>query len=498
MRLFRGRGTAPAAVIALAVVLVVFVVWFGATATLTRNSAQFGRLTALSGVYALVLAALAAAVTMTAWAVNRHRDAGKEPDRATDDAAAEKEPGRAPAPREDRATQPSGASPRPLRRIATVAVASAVLAIAGLFIAIGIDPGRHAGGGTPHASGTSAAPRTPTPPASGTSSVSPALGTVGWTDSITGSVTASPAVADGTIYLATSDGVYALSATSGHASWNQSEAGLASTSPEADDGTVYVGTSSGYAGGAGGVYALSASDGQVLWQYPGDEFGLAAAGGTVYAASSGGEVYALSADGKLQWQYSTGFEFGSGLAVAGGTIYVAAYTGLEALDAAGGRVGGQLLWTYSGDGTDTPVVAGRTVYVGSADGKVHALDTGSGAVRWTWGTGIPVKTSLAVAGGTVYVGAANGTVYALSTASGRLLWSYPTSEPIESSPVVAGGDLYVANQGGVYVLNTANGQVLWTYSVDATIDFSPAVANGYVYVATQNETMYALRPPHSL
>jgi outer membrane protein assembly factor BamB len=459
MRLFRGRGTAPAAVIALAVVLVVFVVWFGATATLTRNSAQFGRLTALSGVYALVLAALAAAVTMTAWAVNRHRDAGKEPDRATDDAAAEKEPGRAPAPREDRATQPSGASPRPLRRIATVVVASAVLAIAGLFIAIGIDPGRHAGGGTPHASGTSAAPRTPTPPASGTSSVSPALGTVGWTDSITGSVTASPAVADGTIYLATSDGVYALSATSGHASWNQSEAGLASTSPEADDGTVYVGTSSGYAGGAGGVYALSASDGQVLWQYPGDEFGLAA---------------------------------------AGGTIYVAAYTGLEALDAAGGRVGGQLLWTYSGDGTDTPVVAGRTVYVGSADGKVHALDTGSGAVRWTWGTGIPVKTSLAVAGGTVYVGAANGTVYALSTASGRLLWSYPTSEPIESSPVVAGGDLYVANQGGVYVLNTANGQVLWTYSVDATIDFSPAVANGYVYVATQNETMYALRPPHSL
>src|SRR5262245_48758459 len=64
---------AVVAVVVLASVLAAAAVGFGAWATVTRDSALFGRQTALAEVYSLVLAAVAAAVAMLAWA---HRSRG--------------------------------------------------------------------------------------------------------------------------------------------------------------------------------------------------------------------------------------------------------------------------------------------------------------------------------------------------------------------------------------------------------------------------------------
>jgi outer membrane protein assembly factor BamB len=42
--------------------------------------------------------------------------------------------------------------------------------------------------------------------------------------------------------------------------------------------------------------------------------------------------------------------------------------------------------------------------MGSNDGKIYALDAGSGACLWTAVTGSKVGSSRTIAGGTVYVG----------------------------------------------------------------------------------------------
>ena len=62
-------------------------------------------------------------------------------------------------------------------------------------------------------------------------------------------------------------------------------------------------------------------------------------------------------------------------------------------------------------------MAGGTVYIGSDDHKVYALDAATGRLRWAYYTGSSVDSSPAVAGGTVYVGSDNETVYALDTRS---------------------------------------------------------------------------------
>jgi hypothetical protein len=72
----------------------------------------------------------------------------------------------------------------------------------------------------------------------------------------------------------------------------------------------------------------------------------------------------------------------------------------------------------------SPAVVGGTVYIGSGDGNVYALDPADGSERWSYDTGgeepvyDDVISSPAVVNGTVYVGTIeawnNGSVLALT------------------------------------------------------------------------------------
>jgi outer membrane protein assembly factor BamB len=78
-------------------------------------------------------------------------------------------------------------------------------------------------------------------------------------------------------------------------------------------------------------------------------------------------------------------------------------------------------WTASTGGAveSSPTVAMlayRTVFVGSDDGKLYAFGSLDGTLEWTGATGGPVRSSPAVAGGLVYVGSDGGNLYAFDAA----------------------------------------------------------------------------------
>ena len=80
--------------------------------------------------------------------------------------------------------------------------------------------------------------------------------------------------------------------------------------------------------------------------------------------------------------------------------------------------GGDVVWEFeTGDDVDSsPTVADGTVFVGSADNNVYALDARDGTERWTYETGSGVRSSPTVVNGTVFVGSGpveSGAVYAL-------------------------------------------------------------------------------------
>jgi serine/threonine-protein kinase len=155
------------------------------------------------------------------------------------------------------------------------------------------------------------------------------------------------------------------------------------------------------------------------------------------------------------------------------------------------------VWRYPATGglkqplRGAPVIDSGTVYVGSDDGNVYALDEKTGAKRWAFQTGARVQTSPAVAGGAVFVIADNSssgqsTLFALDAATGKLRWNYsPRGVALNSSPPTVAGDRVFVGFGDrtVKAVDAASGAVLWSSPV--RFPFSPfnglAYASGSVY-----------------
>lgn len=156
---------------------------------------------------------------------------------------------------------------------------------------------------------------------------------------------------------------------------------------------------------------------------------------------------------------------------------------------------GTLKWVFTTDGAihSSPAVANGTVYVGSRDFKLYALDAATGTKRWEYKTGSWVESSPSIVNGVVYFGSNDGKLYALDAQSGEKLWDFKTRYPIMSSPAVANGIVYFgADDCYIYALDTATGTKLWDFKTDGYVKSSPVVANGIVYVGSGSDSSYAL------
>jgi outer membrane protein assembly factor BamB len=154
---------------------------------------------------------------------------------------------------------------------------------------------------------------------------------------------------------------------------------------------------------------------------------------------------------------------------------------------------GRTVWTLdAGVMESSPLIAGRTVYVGSWDGRLYALEAGSGRVRWSFGTGGRVKGGAAYAGGTVFVGSYEGRVYALAASNGKLRWVANLGARVYATPAVASRSVIVGTLGGtVYALDAATGHTKWIRRTGSYVYSSAAIWHGTAYVGSYDQHLYA-------
>jgi outer membrane protein assembly factor BamB/actin-like ATPase involved in cell morphogenesis len=196
-----------------------------------------------------------------------------------------------------------------------------------------------------------------------------------------------------------------------------------------------------------------------------------------------------AAQPRLLWSYTAGGPVTGSPALADGTVYIGSADGsVHALDQADGR----LVWRFSaGSPVLAPQARDGVVYAASRDGWVYAIGAADGTLRWRVRAGQAVSSSPAVAGETVYIGSDDNAVYAFSLA-GRRRWRAGTSGPVPTTPAVAGGIVYAgAADGRLYALDAASGQRRWSAPVDAT-PFSTVAAPGAVFAGTADGTGHAL------
>lgn len=126
-------------------------------------------------------------------------------------------------------------------------------------------------------------------------------------------------IAESTIFGATGDVLFARSASDGSKKW-EFRTGIVKASPAVANGTIYVGSTENR------LYALSVASGELEWLVPTDAAVQSApsiADGVVYFGTDAGTIYAVDAEnGEQLWTFETGGKVQSSPAVVGGTLYV--------------------------------------------------------------------------------------------------------------------------------------------------------------------------------
>ena len=202
--------------------------------------------------------------------------------------------------------------------------------------------------------------------------------------------------------------------------------------------------------------------------------GVVVAEDRLFFGSMDGELVALSASsGMPQWSPFTPevAKSGVGFGCAPASVSVAIY--------------------------GTPVVAGDLVYFGGYNGKVYAINSSSGALRWVYPREdniSPIVGGLVVEGGRVFGAASDGKIYALDAETGDLRWDFQADGKIWATPVVVGEALYVGSlDKKLYALNAADGGQKWQpFEVDGAIVATPLVYKNTVYFGSVDRHMYAV------
>ena len=272
------------------------------------------------------------------------------------------------------------------------------------------------------------------------------------------------------------------------------------------DGVVYVGSHDG------NLYAVK--DGKELWHFTtGDRVWSTpalAAGGTVYVGSDDDFLYAL--DGKTgakKWALQIGAckpTTGKGPQAVkcdvdgavtigpDGTVYV----GGDGIYAVSGQ--GKQLWRApTGDHVSSPPALsldGQTLYAGSQDHAIYAVDALNGSLRWSLRTEDQVEPAPVIGqDGTIYIGGDDRKLRALHP-TGELAWALITGGDIpRAAALAADGTIYVATHDKNLYAVKPDGVVAWTFATAGKIHCSPVVgADGSILIGSEDDRVYAVSP----
>jgi outer membrane protein assembly factor BamB len=320
---------------------------------------------------------------------------------------------------------------------------------------------------------------------------------VNWQAKAGGAVPDNLAIVGDVVYFTSDDRIlHAVSRATGAELWMQELAnGTApGAGPVVADGRIYL------MDGSGATEALDPNGGNVLWQgrtrYDSPSQ-LVSADETLYLGTGDGLLVALDAtNGAERWKVELSPDGAQvhNPAAADGFVYAGtAGAGFFAVDA----TTHEIAWTADlhGDDPGTASVNDGIAYIASnvdaPTGALHAFDAKTGTHLWDGPS--PLLQAPTVIDGTAFSATRDGLLDAIDTTTGALRWSIQITGDIR--PMAgAGSTLFLSadEEQRVYAVETSTGHKLWQLDVDGRSDCCIAVAQGAVYVGTMTGSVYSV------
>ncbi len=336
-------------------------------------------------------------------------------------------------------------------------------------------------------------------------------------------ISSPPVIADGRIFIIDAEQhLMAFSATDGDRIWSKDltpRRGRDKTSLGGGvayaDGKVFATSGFGFAA------AFDAATGNEVWRTPSESPFHAAptvAGGRVFAVTNDSELIAMdAATGTVQWTHQAIAEparilSASSPAVRGDTVVAPFASGeIVALLAANGR----RLWvdalTRAGrltslsainDIAGRPVAVDGVVYAASHSGILAAIDQRTG--QRIWARGMASTQSPWVAGDTLFIVTIDGELTGIERTTGQPFWVTQLRRFEEederkgriawTGPVLAGGKLFLASSAGeAVVVNPLTGAVERTLKVGGPVYIPPVMAGGQLFLLTDEGKLVVLK-----
>jgi len=202
----------------------------------------------------------------------------------------------------------------------------------------------------------------------------------------------------------------------------------------------------------------------------------------IFAAAADGTVVRLSPAGEVTWRADAKSKISGGVGSDGFTVAVGTPRGEVVTFGADGKP----LWRAQilGEVQSPPLVGRGLVVVRGSDFRVTAFDAETGRRRWTYQRATTPLTlrgasELAFAGDLVVAGFPGGRLVALASSNGTVRWDVIVSEPrgateverladVMGRPLVAAGDVCAASyQGRLACFEATNGALRWARELSA-------------------------------
>lgn len=162
-------------------------------------------------------------------------------------------------------------------------------------------------------------------------------------------------------------------------------------------------------------------------------------------------------------------------------------------------------WSFKTEGAiwSAPVIDQNTIYFGSNDTRIYALDKNTKKEKWSYKTLGAVRSAVVIDQDFLFVLSDDGFLYKLDKKEGKLIWKLNTG-PFErhenssyihysATPLVFNNKIFFGNlKGDFYCLEKQTGDLIWKFSTSKSIVSSAVIHQGKIYFGGLDHHVYAL------